>query len=229
MSLRRRQAVPDVPVQLPGAIGLPLPDHHILGDRRCRLPSRGLNRQGDLPYFVGDVSTPAHLNGCQCRAPNPAIPCSLPKLSDGFVSADHLTIWRKRDRVGCVHRRERLGVAACEGFAELGVRRLDSRLRFTHALIVPFRACVSSRRTRNDQRKKDSRPCGHHAHPPLKDIEPPSCYLKVRQRITPLAKRPNGSAISCGRRRRPAASSPCWATSVSRRISASPGRRARLC
>src|SRR6185369_17560333 len=99
-------------------------------------------------------TTPAHINGRQRRALNPAIPCSLPKVSDGFVAADHLTVWRKRDRVGCIHRGERLSVAACEGLAELGVCSLDSGSRFTHALVLSFRSCVRSRRNRSDQRAK---------------------------------------------------------------------------
>ena len=114
--------------------------------------------------FVRDVTTPAHINGCQRRTLNPAIPLSLPKLSDGFVSADHLAVWRERDRVGCVHRGESLGVAACEGLAELGVCRLDGGSCVTHALVVPFRSCVRSRRNRSDQRAKDNRSCGQHAH-----------------------------------------------------------------
>lgn len=44
LSLCRRKAVPDIPMQLPGAIDLPLPDHHVLGHRRRRLFSRRLNR-----------------------------------------------------------------------------------------------------------------------------------------------------------------------------------------
>src|SRR5262245_21884332 len=72
MSLFRRKVVPDVPMQRPGTIDLPLPDHDVLGGHRRGLLPAGLNRQGDRPYFVGKTATPAHINGGQRHTQNPA-------------------------------------------------------------------------------------------------------------------------------------------------------------
>src|SRR5260370_37170326 len=57
------KAVPDVAMQLPGAINLPLPDHDVLRGYRGGLLALGLNRERDLSCLVGNVIASANING----------------------------------------------------------------------------------------------------------------------------------------------------------------------